>query len=59
MNLTKEAELPIKNMAVDFGYLHNWFIDSVGTEEPVWTEDHIEELLEEFVVIPKEVFSKR
>lgn len=39
--------------AVDYGYLHNWFIDSVGTEEPVWTEAHIKELLEDFIVIPK------
>ena len=39
--------------AVDYGYLHNLFIDSVGTEEPVWTEAHIDELLDDFIVIPK------
>ena len=39
--------------SVDCGHLHNWFIDSVGTEEPVWTEAHIDELLEDFIVIPK------
>ena len=39
--------------AVDYGHLHNWFIDSVGAEEPVWTEAHIDELLEGFIVIPK------
>lgn len=49
----EEKELAVRNKAVNFSYLHNWFIDSVGTEEPVWTEDHIEELLEGFMVIPK------
>ena len=50
----EEKELEIQNKAVDFSYLHNWFIDSVGTEEPVWTNDHIEELLDGFIVIPKD-----
>ena len=50
----EEKELAVRNKAVDFSYLHNWFIDSVGTEKPVWTEDHIEELLENFIVIPKD-----
>ena len=49
----EEKESAVRNKAVNFSYLHNWFIDSVGTEEPVWTEDHIEELLEGFIVIPK------
>lgn len=35
--------------------LTNWFIDSVSTnEEPVWTEKHIDELLDNFYVIPKD-----
>ena len=39
---------------VDFGYLCDWFIHSVGDEQPVWTEEHIDELLDGFIVIPKE-----
>lgn len=42
-----------KNDAVDFGYLYDWFIHSVRDEPPVWTEEHIDELLESFIVIPK------
>lgn len=38
---------------VDSGYLCDWFINSVGYEEPVWTEEHIEELIYDFYVIPK------
>ena len=49
----EEKELAVRNKAVDYGYLYDWFISSVGTEEPVWTEAHIEELLADFIVIPK------
>ena len=35
--------------------LINWFIDSVSSnDEPVWTEKHIDELLDNFYVIPKD-----
>lgn len=35
--------------------LTNWFIDSVSTnEEPIWTEKHINELVDNFYVIPKD-----
>ena len=49
----EDKEVNIQNKAVDHGYLCDWFIHSVGAEEPVWTEDHIDELLENFIVIPK------
>ncbi len=39
--------------AVDAGFLADWFISSVGEEPPVWTEEHIVELLKDFYVIPK------
>lgn len=29
----EEKELTVRNEAVDFSHLHNWFIDSVGTQE--------------------------
>ena len=38
---------------MDFGTLLDWYISSVGDEPPVWTEQHIEELLNDFYVIPK------
>ena len=34
--------------------LESWYCDSVGTEPPVWTPKHIEELCKDFYVIPKE-----
>lgn len=43
---------------VDTGYLEDWYINSVGDEEPVWTEQHIEEFCNDFIVIPKESAKK-
>ena len=49
-----------KNEAVGEGYLADWYIHSVaeyGDEklnEPRWTEKHIEELTQDFIVIPKD-----
>ncbi len=44
-----------KDAAVDEGYLQDWYINSVvGGAEPVWTEAHIEELANDFVVIPND-----
>lgn len=39
-----------KMRPVDKGYLIDWYINSVGDEEPVWTEKHIEELVRDFGV---------
>lgn len=50
-----------KNEAVGEGYLADWYIHSVaeyGDEklnEPRWTEKHIEELTQDFIVIPKDI----
>lgn len=43
-----------KHDAVDAGYLSDWYIASVGDESPVWTDEHIDELLNDFIVIPKD-----
>ena len=43
-----------KDDAVDAGYLSDWYISSVGDESPVWTDEHIDELLNDFLVIPKD-----
>ena len=45
----------IKDNAVDYGTLQNWYIDSVSDEgTPVWTEEHIEELTRDFYLIFKD-----
>ena len=36
------------------GYLSDWYISSVSNESPVWTDEHIDELLNDFIVIPKD-----
>lgn len=41
--------------AMDESTLYDWYVTSVvQTDTPVWTEEHIEELLNDFYVIPKE-----
>lgn len=42
------------NESYDFATLADWYINSVSSDDtPVWTEEHIEELLNDFYVIPK------
>lgn len=49
-----------KNTAVDEGYLADWYIHSLveyndeKLNEPRWTEEHIEELINDFIVIPND-----
>lgn len=38
--------------AMDGATLFDWYISSVGDGTPVWTEEHIDELLGDFLVIP-------
>lgn len=41
--------------AYDSGTLHNWYIDSVSeNDSPVWTEEHIDELINDFYIIPRD-----
>lgn len=40
--------------AISFGYLQNWYQDSIDeTKEPKWTDAHLEELFSDFYLIPK------
>lgn len=45
--------------SVSESYLENWYMDSVGQyndpilNEPIWTDKHIEELFNDFYLIPK------
>ena len=45
--------IDVDSAAYDYGTLVDWLISSVGPEPPVWTEPHIEELIEDFYVVPK------
>lgn len=40
--------------AIDFVYLQNWYQDSIDeTKQPIWTDKHLEELFNDFYLIPK------
>ena len=41
--------------AVDRGYLGDWYQASIDdTIPPIWTDEHLEELTNDFIVIPKD-----
>ena len=41
--------------AYDYGTLEDWFINSVSdTDKPIWTKEHLKELINDFYVIPKD-----
>lgn len=49
------AEYLSKDACVGLGYLTDWYITSVSeNDKPVWTDEHIEELYNDFYVIPKD-----
>lgn len=49
------AEYIEREAAYDMDTLYDWFISSVSeNDNPVWTEEHLEELLNDFYVIPKD-----
>lgn len=55
-----EKRLVDLEKAMDKSTLCDWYITSVSPEdEPVWTDGHIEELLNDFYVIPKEAEAER
>ena len=40
---------------IDRAYLSDWYINSVSESDiPVWTEEHLDELFNDFYLIPKE-----
>lgn len=50
----------IKENAVDEDFLQNWYQDSVlETDIPVWTDEHIAEMIGDFYLIPREVIDGR
>lgn len=41
---------------ISMNYLHSWYQCSVDeTQEPIWTDKHIEELFNDFYLIPKDI----
>lgn len=44
----------IEAHSMDYATLSDWYIASVGEETPIWTDEHIDELLNDFYVIPKD-----
>lgn len=53
--MTKEIKEYLERESYDHATLADWYISSVGNESPVWTEEHIDELLNDFYVIPREL----
>ena len=50
-----EKRLVDLEKAMDESTLYDWYVTSVVQKDtPVWTEEHIEELLNDFYVIPKD-----
>lgn len=45
--------IDVETAAMDNATLSDWYISSVGEESPIWTDEHIEELLNDFYVVPK------
>lgn len=44
----------VSGIPVSRGVLFDWYISSVGDEEPVWTEEYLDELFNDFYLIPRE-----
>ena len=38
---------------ISLSYLIAWYIQSVDAHEPVWTKEHLEELVKDYILIPK------
>lgn len=44
----------LENNCADEGLLQDWYQSSVDESNPVWTDEHISELTNDFYVIPKD-----
>lgn len=58
-----EKDMPdlLKELSVGFNYLSAWYCTSLvdETEPPVWTDGHIEEVVNDFYLIPKQEDERR
>ena len=58
-DLEESGQLIDTKQAVDEGYLYDWYISSVlDSDTPIWTEEHLEELFNDFILIPKTVLNE-
>lgn len=59
--LEKDMPALLKELSVDFDYLSDWYRTSLvdETESPVWTDNHIEEVVNDFYLIPKQEDERR
>lgn len=39
---------------VSLSHLIAWYVHHVDAHEPVWTEEHLEELVKDYILIPKD-----
>lgn len=47
---------PNDNRVYDYGTLVDWYISSVDKDDtPVWTEEHIKELMNDFYIVVKSI----
>ena len=52
----KESKVKIvSGTPIGRGDLSDWYIHSVGDSDPVWTEQHLDELFNDFYLIAKEI----
>ena len=52
---TMPKEYIERENAYDYETLEDWFINSVSnTDSPIWTKEHLKELINDFYVIPKD-----
>jgi hypothetical protein len=57
--MSKEINKFIEDEAVDEGFLQDWYMNAINEEEPpIWTEEHIYELTQDFIIIPKSAIKK-
>lgn len=52
-NIFKAGAKWLAGQGVSLSHLIAWYIQSVDAHEPVWTEEHIEELVKDYILIPK------
>lgn len=54
LKMAKWKDAQIAERSVDLDYLISWYISSIDeTVPPIWTDEHLEELLKDFYLIPK------
>lgn len=47
----------LENNCADEGLLQDWYQSSIDESNPVWTDEHISELTNDFYVIPKKMIN--